>query len=177
MNRTFQRASIVLALVGLALTACGGSSPTSLESNNTNAPYGSLFDTPSGSATPDQLAGLWGGTAQVGTATMDIRLRFGASDLTAATRCAWTDGTTLTAGAKGKTRTTPAPKETCTPLGTGASSCGEVETLESVTDKRTLGDKWCQVSFTPRAYEYTISGTKGRLRIGADELDLVKLSD
>ena len=59
----------------------------------------------------------------------------------------------------------------------GEDSCGELETLESVSDKRTLGDKWCAVSFSPRAYDYRISGTKAQLQFGAETLDLVKISD
>ena len=40
-----------------------------------------------------------------------------------------------------------------------------------------FGEKWCAVSMTPQAYEYRISGTKARLMLGAEPLDLVKLSD
>ncbi len=177
MNRTLHIVTAHAAVVALAAaTGCSGSTDSSLTQDGT--PYASLFDTPTGTATPDQLTGLWGGTAQVGTATADVRLRFGAGDLTAASRCKWSDGTTLTAGAKGKSRTTAKPEGTCLPMGTsGKTSCGELETLESVSDKRTLGDKWCAVSFSPRAYDYRISGTKAQLQFGAETLDLVKISD
>lgn len=179
MNRTFHMVVAhagMIALASGAVAGCSGSTDSSLEQNGTT-PYASLFDTPSGAATPDQLTGLWGGTTEVGNATADVRLRFGAGDLTAASRCKWSDGTVLTAGAKGKSRTTPKTEGICMPISSGKTSCGELETLESVSDKRTLGDKWCAVSFSPRAYEYRISGTKAQLVFGAETLDLVKISD
>lgn len=105
-------------------------------------------------------------------------LRFDADALTEAARCKWTDGTTLLAGAKGQSRTTPkAEGELCLPLGSGKTRCGEIETLQSVADRKTFGGKWCAVSMTPQAYEYRISGTKARLMLGAEPFDLVKLSD
>lgn len=183
MNRTFHvatRTSLVGVLGVVAITGCGGSDPSSLNSPATTSPYATLFDAPTTKATPDQLAGVWGGTIDRGDMTFDVRLRFADGELTAAARCHWVDGTTLVAGAKGKSRTTPKPEgdPTCFPLGTnGKTSCGEVETLESVTDKRSLGDKWCSISFTPRAYDYRMAGTKARLGFEAESLDLVKISD
>ncbi len=165
------------AIAIVTVTGCSGSSDTSL-TQTPGSQYANLFDAPAGKATPDQLGGVWGGVIDRGDLLVDIRLRFDADALTEAARCKWTDGTTLLAGAKGQSRTTPkAEGELCLPLGSGKTRCGEIETLQSVADRKTFGEKWCAVSMTPQAYEYRISGTKARLMLGAEPLDLVKLSD
>jgi hypothetical protein len=182
MTRTsILRAAPVCAALSLLALACSGSGGSPIGGTPSSpSSYEAMFESTGAAATPDKLDGLWAGTINRGDIVFDVRLRFSADSLTAAARCEWDDGTRVTAGAKGRTRTTPRATDLpCLPLGGSLdSSCGEVQTLESVTNKVTLReDRWCSVSFMPRAYDYTVAGTKARFGVGADWIDLVKISD
>ena len=173
------RASHSLALAILFCAAmnagCGGG----------NGPdtggYGDLFDAPNGAATPDRLQGLWGGGADQDGVQFDMRFRVADGETTVALRCNWTDGTQLLVGAEAASRITQKPQGdgSCFPLTPGGdpSECGDVEFLESKSDRQQSGEKWCAIDLHPQAYDWTMSGLKLRFSLNGQDVDLVKLSD
>ena len=101
--------------------------------------------------------------------------------MTVASRCKWSDGLVLTVGASASSRSTQKPDGdlSCFPLEgvDGKRECGDVEVLESKSDRADSGDRWCSVDLHPQAYPWTMSGTRLRFTIGAQQVDLVKLGD
>jgi hypothetical protein len=174
------RASSSLALVIFSFVAmnvaCGGSNGP-----DTGGGYDDLFAAPTGTATPDRLQGLWGGSADESDLKFDLRVRVADGETTVAARCGWTDGTQLSVGAQAASRITqkPAGDTSCFPLTPGGdpSECGDVEFLESKSDRQQSGDKWCSIDLHPQAYDWTMSGLKLRFTLNGQDVDLVKLSD
>jgi hypothetical protein len=183
--RTFPSRSLTMrasSSLGLAIfsfaamnAGCGGS----------NGPdtggYDDLFSAPNGAATPDRLQGLWGGGAEQGGVAFDVRFRVADAQTTVALRCNFDDGTQLLVGAEAASRITEKPKgdTSCFPLTPGGdpTECGDVEFLESKSDRRQSGEKWCSVDIHPQAYEWTMSGLKLRFTLNGQDVDLVKVSD
>jgi hypothetical protein len=155
---------------------CGGGNGP-----DTGGGYDDLFAAPSGTPTPDRLQGLWGGAADQSGVRFDMRVRVADARITVAAHCEWTDGTELSVGADAASRIEqkPAGDTSCFPLTPGGdpSECGDVALLESKSDRRQSGDKWCAVDLHPQAYDWTMSGLKLRFTLNGQDVDLVKLSD
>ena len=167
-------ASIVFVVV--MNVACGGSNGP-----DTGGGYDDLFTAPSGAATPDRLQGLWGGGEDQGDLRFDLRVRVADAQTTLAVHCSWSDGTELHVGAEAASRISQKPQgdTSCFPLTPGGdpSECGDVEFLESKTDRQQSGDKWCALDIHPEAYDWTMAGLKLRFTLNGQQIDLVKLSD
>ena len=167
---------LAIILVASMNAACGGSNGP-----DTGGGYDDLFSAPSGAATPDRLQGLWGGSADQSGLQFDLRVRVDDAQTTVAAHCQWTDGTELHVGAEAASRITEKPQgdASCFPLTPGGdpSECGDVEFLESKSDRQQSGDKWCSIDLHPQAYDWTMSGLKLRFTLNGQDVDLVKLSD
>ena len=128
---------------GIALLAIGcsgsGASVADGTSGAPGAPGGSgsdaMFAAPSGTATPDSIYGLWGGTIEDGSITFDTRMRLSKGSATIAARCTTAEG-----------------KHSSTVGVTAAAriSDEELAVLESKTDAKDNGVVKCSVSLTPK---------------------------
>lgn len=172
-NRIF---SLFVFSFAVMNAACSGGNGASSSPGG----YGSMFDAPAGNATADRLNGLWGGSVEQGGVGFDFRIRVEDARITIASRCKWSDGLVLSVGASASSRTSSKPPGdvSCFPLDAGSKSeCGEVDILESQSDRQASGDRWCAVDLHPRAYEWTMSGVKLRFTLQGQQIDLVKISD
>ena len=175
------RASSIFFFSTLALLAMNVACSGSNDSFAGGGPPSSLFDVPAGTATRDRLGGLWGGSFDQGSVHFDFRVRVDEGKTTVGSRCEWTDGTVLTVGAAAASRVEKkAPGDlSCFPLDPGgpASECGEVDFLESKSDRQGSGERWCAVNLQPKAYKYTLSGTKLQFDLDGAIVKMIKLTD
>ena len=157
--------------------ACGGSNGPDTGGGG----YDSLFSAPAGTATPDRLQGLWGGGVDQGDLRFDLRVRVEDGQTTVAAHCSWSDGTKLSVGTQAASRITQKPSgdTSCFPLTPGgdASECGDVEFLESKSDRQQSGERWCAIDIHPQAYDWTMAGVQLRFTLNGQEIDFVKVSD
>jgi hypothetical protein len=103
-----------------------------------------LYGAPFGSATPDSIFGLWGGSLNEGGTLFDMRMKIGASAITFANRCTVSNG--KRSGVVSVTAAARVSQES-------------VVVLETKQDQKDDGIVRCSVSLTPRQLE----------RCGADQ--------
>jgi hypothetical protein len=135
-----------------------------------------LFDTPSGKATPGSIYGVWGGSAEDGGITFDIRYKLNASSVTVAGRCSKGGATSPVAAVTVKARV----------------SDSEIAILESKEDTQKNGDLTCTARPKPgtiakcapkdEGFEhdcFTLSGTTLTLfgTTSFEKVQMTKLSD
>jgi hypothetical protein len=134
---------------------------------------------PRAAATPDSIYGLWGGSVTSATEQIDIRMRVAPSETTMAARCTFPDGAMVTVGASAASRLDKTTALACFPPGGGGGEaiCGDMTLLESKTAKVAHGTLYCAIQIQPASYEYSLAGTRMRLTLGADALELVKVGD
>ena len=138
-----------------------------------------LFQAPTGTATPDTIFGVWGGSLKNNGITFDSRMRLSTASATLATRCTL-DSSGKTSGIVGVTAAARI---------SGAS----LVILESKSDQKDDGVVRCSVKLAPREVKrcaadvtkgferdcFTIEGTQFT-DYGAssfDKVELTKLSD
>ena len=153
----------------------GGSSGSSGHASESEA----LFKAPTGTATPDSIFGVWGGTTKDNGVTFDTRMKLSATSATLATRCTL-DDTGAVSGIVGVTAAARVSAES-------------LVILESKSDKKDDGVVKCGVNATPREVKrcgadqdrgferncFRLEGTSFT-DFGAtpfDKIELTKLSD
>lgn len=133
--------------------ACGSSTATDPDT---------LFEAPSGNATPDSIMGLWGGKL-VDDAAVTNRLRFRADSMTFATRCTKGD-VILTVGVDVKARV----------------SSESYEILEDKSDEDSSGDLKCmaaaQVGSLKKCAADTFGGPSRCFEVKGNTLTLYGIS-
>lgn len=145
----------VPALFITLLASCASNT----DSSETN-PYAALFQSSSTAVrTPNSVIGLWGGFA--GEGDLDVRFRIEADRVTAANRCRYDDGTTLTVGATARATVTATA----------------IVTLESDDGVATSGSSRCSVALRVAETPYVLDETQLTLGEGREVLVLVKISD
>ncbi len=138
--------ALATALVGIGCSghdasgideASGGTSGSSGSSSSggAGAAADALFEAPTGTATPDSIYGVWGGTLTNNGTTFDTRMRLSATSATLATRC------TIESGASSAV--------------VGVTVAARISAegfviLESKSDKKDDGTVRCAVNATPK---------------------------
>jgi hypothetical protein len=139
----------------------------------------SMFEAPSGAATPGSIYGVWGGTLVQGDLSFDTRMRLASGSVTVASRCSRSsDG--ARSGIVGVTAA-------------ARINADAMEILESKSDTKDDGVLRCSVNVAPQnlarcaagqpaGFErgcFTLDGTKlvEFASNGLDKLELTKLSD
>jgi hypothetical protein len=166
---------------GTSSSGSSGASGAPSSSGGTNPPgsgAAALYDAPSGSATPDSIFGVWGGSKTDNGITFDARMKLTKDSATLATRCT-VDSTRKVSGIVGITVAARVTDESYV-------------ILESKSDEVNEGGVRCSVNLAPREVKrckaedkgfehdcFTVEGTTFTA-YGASSFDaiaLTKLSD
>ena len=133
-------------------TACGG-----------GGGYEDLFGAPVvTTTTPDTIEGLWGGSANIATTSLDYRVMITDGSVTFASRCIFADGT----------------KETVGVTVAASASDTDIVVKQSASDAAGSGEHACRIEATPVDLAAQLSGTNLVLSFpNGDAMALVKLSD
>jgi hypothetical protein len=180
------RATAILAATSLAIGCSGSGAGIDDGSSGGSGPAGiggatpgaAMFGTPTGSATPDSIYGVWGGSLEEGSVTFDTRVKLAAGSMTVATRCTLANGSR--SDVVGVTAAARITNENLT-------------VLETKSDAKDDGVVKCSVNLTPRqlarctadmidGFERNCFKLTGTTLVefgtsGLDKLELTKLSD
>jgi hypothetical protein len=169
--------------VGLASLAvgCSGASTGDGGAGGAGVPSvgASMFDAPSGAATPGSIYGVWGGTLVQGDLAFDTRMKLASGSVTVASRC---------------TRTSDGARSGIVGVTAAARITADaMDVLESKSDTKDDGVLKCTVNVTPRQLPRCAAGQpagfeRGCFKLdgttlvefgtnGLDKLELTKLSD
>jgi len=83
----------------------------------------------------------------------------------------------LMVGASAASRVNDKVSGTCFPIKGMPAKCGEVTMLESQSDRKELGDKWCSIDLKPNPYRYSLAGLSLEFESDGIPIELVKISD
>ena len=116
-------------------SGAAGTPGSSSSSGSAGSAADALFEAPTGTATPDSIYGVWGGTLKDNGTTFDTRMKLSATSATLATRCTLANG--ASSAVVGVT------------VAARISADGFV-ILESKSDKKDDGTVRCAVNATPK---------------------------